>query len=81
MSLLISMLVLASAAADPSAQVEVTAKAAKSEDKVNCKMVYSTGSRLRGNRVCMTRRQWNDLQKETTEQLEHAMERPTGTPK
>jgi hypothetical protein len=71
----------APAVAQPSVSsqpVQVTAKADKPEDKVACRTINTTGSRLLGERVCKTRAQWAAESDRTREEFENGPRRPSG---
>jgi hypothetical protein len=57
MSVFVSLMLLQSAAA-PQAQQSA---ALPNDQKVVCKMLVGTGSRLNGQRVCMTKLEWRRL--------------------
>ncbi|HEY2177963.1 MAG TPA: hypothetical protein VGH15_05220 [Caulobacteraceae bacterium] len=50
------------------------------DDKVVCKMLTPTGSRLGGHKVCMTKAQWQQQsdQARDTMNRSHPMDRPSG---
>jgi hypothetical protein len=64
----------------PSRPTQAAAKPTKPEDKVVCRFVNTTGSRLLGERVCKTRGQWEADADTTRDILENAERHPTGTP-
>jgi hypothetical protein len=67
------------AAADQSGQSQPAAKAAK-EDKVICKFINSTGSRLSRERECKPRSEWERDADNTRDDLEHERRTPGGSP-
>jgi len=52
----------------------------KTAERMICKSIHSTGSRLSTNRVCKTRSEWQRLSEETADALDQVRDRPTGTP-
>lgn len=64
MSILISLLLLQAVSAPPA-----TAKptASPPDDKIICKTITPTGSRLGGTRTCAPKREWDRLAAETQE--------------
>ena len=60
----------------PSAPAQTTA--AKPEDKVICRFVNTTGSRLSREKECKTRSQWNRESDEAQDDFEHQTSRATG---
>lgn len=65
-------------AGSPVGQSPLTAKSTQAEEKVVCRLVNTTGSRLGGERVCKTRAQWNADSDRTREDFENAPRRPSG---
>ena len=59
------MLALAS-----SSQPAVESKPISDPDKVVCKRLNQTGSRLASTKVCMTRAQWADRQRQDQKEIE-----------
>jgi hypothetical protein len=76
---LIAAVLLASAqpVADPQAATPVT-PAPKKEKKI-CRTLNTTGSRLGGDRVCKTKAEWDADSEETRQQVERALDQPSGT--
>ena len=60
----------------PTGQGQTTA--AKPEDKVICRFVNSTGSRLSRERECKTRADWNRESEETQDDVDRQRNRATG---
>ena len=54
------------------------AKNAQADEKVVCRSINTTGSRLGGERVCKTRAQWNAESDQTREDFENAPRQPSG---
>jgi hypothetical protein len=65
-------------AGNPSAQAQPGAKSDRPEDKIICRYINTTGSRLSRNRQCMTRAQWDLDADATREQIEQQEKRATG---
>ena len=79
MSILMSVFLLqAAAAADPAA-IQVTPP---DDAKIVCKTITPTGSRLGGKRVCLSKKEWRRMQKEseeaTRESQDHQSKMPVG---
>lgn len=55
-------------------------KAAKPEDKVVCRFINTTGSRLGGERVCKTRAQWEAESDRNREDFENSPRQPSADP-
>jgi hypothetical protein len=60
-------------------QTQVAAKI-KPEDKIVCRFINTTGSRLSGERVCKTRAQWSSDADQARDEFENAPRRPSGDP-
>ena len=77
------LLVLVSAAlswpalAQAPTQVQV-AKTQKPQDKVVCRSINTTGSRISSERVCKTRAEWDADADATRDALENGPRRPSG---
>ncbi|WP_326525016.1 hypothetical protein [Sphingomonas sp.] len=67
------MLLAMLAAGDPTAAVPAPAKPAK-EDKIICRYIETTGSRVAGERVCMAKSQWTRAAQATSEGLGRAID-------
>jgi hypothetical protein len=65
-------------AGDPSTPGQLGSKTDRSEDKVVCRFVNTTGSRLSRDRECKTRAQWDHESNDTREQFEQQEQRATG---
>jgi hypothetical protein len=65
-------------AGTPTAQVQPAAKFDKPQDKVICRFVNTTGSRLSRNKECKTRAQWDRESEDTQDDIEHQSARATG---
>lgn len=69
-----------------SGQADAKQKSAEVSDKnevgdpnrVICRRVAVTGSRLQKTRLCHTARQWDDMQRDNREQVERAQQQRTG---
>jgi hypothetical protein len=68
------------AAGAPTAQAQPAAKSDKPEDKVVCRFVNSTGSRLSRNKECKTRAEWDHEAEATQDDIEQQSARATGDP-
>ncbi|MGN6056977.1 MAG: hypothetical protein ACTHOI_00140 [Sphingomicrobium sp.] len=66
------------AAADPTSPAQPAAKADKGQDKIICKFVNTTGSRISRDRECKTRAQWEAESDAQREDFEHQSQRATG---
>ena len=64
----------------PAGQVQSAAKSDKSDDKIVCRFVNSTGSRLSRERQCKTRADWERESDETRDDIDRQRDRPTGDP-
>jgi hypothetical protein len=53
-------------------------KTLKAQDKVVCRSINTTGSRISSERVCKTRAEWDADADATRDQLENAPRRPSG---
>lgn len=53
-------------------------KSEKAQDKVVCRFVNSTGSRLSRQKECHTRAEWDRQSEETADDIERQRERATG---
>ena len=79
--LALAVVVSAPGAADaPTGQSQPAAKSDKPEDKVVCRFVNSTGSRLSRQKECRTRAQWDRESEETQDDIERQSARATGDP-
>ena len=76
---LAALIAAPAAAADQSAQSQVSAKPAK-EDKVICKFINTTGSRLSRERECKPRSEWERDADNTRDDLEHERKTAGGGP-
>lgn len=76
LGLAIATVTPAAAADAPAAQA--TARTDKPEDKVVCRFVNSTGSRLSRQKECHTRAEWDRQSEETADDIERQRERATG---
>jgi hypothetical protein len=65
-------------AGTPSQQSQPTAKPDKPQDKLVCKFINTTGSRLSRDRVCMTRSQWQAQEDAEADGLQQGLGRATG---
>jgi hypothetical protein len=70
---------LPAAASAQSSPAQPTAKP-RPEDKVECRFVNTTGSRLSRDRECKTRAQWEHEADDQRNDLEHQEQRATGDP-
>lgn len=66
MMILITFLLLQAAAAAPEAAAQ-TAAAQPDDAKIVCKTINTTGSRLGGKRICLSKREWRRMDKEAEE--------------
>ena len=66
------------AAGAPTGQAQPGAKPDKPEDKVVCRFVNSTGSRLSRNKECKTRAAWDRESEATQDDIERQSSRATG---
>jgi hypothetical protein len=64
----------------PATQTRPSPKAQKPADKLVCRFINTTGSRLIGDRVCKTRAQWDADADAAREDFENAPRRPSGDP-
>jgi hypothetical protein len=76
------MVVLAAPAigAAPAAQAQTDPKPERPQDKMVCKFVNTTGSRLSGTRECRTRAEWDRASADTQDDVDHMEKRATGNP-
>lgn len=65
-------------ARSPAGQSSPAAKSTQADEKVVCRLINTTGSRLGGERVCKTRAQWNAESDRTREDFEDAPRQPSG---
>ena len=65
------------AAADPTSPAQPAVKVDK-QDKIICKFVNTTGSRISRDRECKTRAQWDAESDAQREDFEHQSQRATG---
>jgi hypothetical protein len=78
------LLVLAAAisvpavAGNPAAPAQPGAKADNPDDKIVCRFVNTTGSRLSRDKECKTRAQWNRESDDARDDIEHQAHRATG---
>lgn len=80
-ALLLAAAISVPVAAQPTASsISAVTKAAKPEDKVVCRMINSTGSRIGGERVCKTRAQWQADSDQARDDFENSPRRPSGDP-
>lgn len=56
------------------------AKPTKGEDKIVCRFINTTGSRILGERVCKTRAEWSADADRTREDFENSPRQPSGDP-
>lgn len=63
----------------PPQQTQVAAKI-RPEDKIVCRFINTTGSRLSGERVCKTRAQWSADADQAREEFENSPRRPSADP-
>jgi hypothetical protein len=68
------------AAGAPTAQAQSAAKSDKPEDKIVCRFVNSTGSRLSREKECKTRAQWDHEAEDAQDDLARQTSRGTGDP-
>lgn len=68
------------ALAQPATQPISVSKPAKAGDKVVCRFINTTGSRLSGERVCKTRAQWEAESDRNREDFENAPRQPSADP-
>lgn len=66
--------------AQPTQQPGALAKPAKAQDKLVCRLVNTTGSRLGGERVCKTRAEWEAESDRNREDFENAPRQPSADP-
>jgi hypothetical protein len=62
----------------PAAQGQTAEKPGNSAEKVICRFVDTTGSRLSRNRECKTRAQWDYESRAAAEDIERGTQRATG---
>lgn len=80
------LLVLAAAisapamAGNPAAPAQPGAKADNPDNKIVCRFVNTTGSRLSRDKECKTRAQWNHESDDARDQIEQQTQRATGDP-
>jgi len=76
------LVVLAAPAADaaPVGQAQTNPKLERPQDKIVCKFVNSTGSRLSRTRECRTRAEWDRASADTQDDVDHMEKRATGNP-
>lgn len=80
------LLVLAAAisapamAGNPAAPAQPGAKADNTDNKIVCRFVNTTGSRLSRDKECKTRAQWNHESDDARDQIEQQSQRATGDP-
>ena len=65
-------------AGTPTQQSQSAAKSDKPQDKLVCKFINTTGSRLSRDRVCMTRSQWQAQEDAQADDLQQGLGRATG---
>jgi hypothetical protein len=53
-------------------------KSTQADEKLVCRSINTTGSRVGGQRVCKTRAQWNAESDQTREDFENAPRQPSG---
>jgi hypothetical protein len=69
------------AAGTPAGLAQPTTKLDKPEDKVVCRSVNSTGSRLSRQKECHTRAEWDRLSEEAQDDFaQQSSQRPSGQP-
>lgn len=80
--LLVAAAISVPVAAQPTTttQTAAVAKPSKPEDKVVCRFINTTGSRLGSERVCKTRAQWDADADQMREDFENAPRRPSADP-
>jgi hypothetical protein len=66
--------------AAPAGQAQTNPKPERPQDKIVCKFVNSTGSRLSGTRECRTRAEWERASADTQDDIDHMEKRATGNP-
>jgi hypothetical protein len=76
--LVIAAVATPAAAGAPPTQAQVAAKPSNPQDKVVCRFINTTGSRLIGERVCKTRAEWEHESDETRNDFEQRDQRPSG---
>jgi hypothetical protein len=74
------MMVLAQPAAAPVAPAQPDPRPERPQDKIVCRVVNATGSRLSGTRECRTRAEWDRATADTQDDVEHMEKRATGNP-
>lgn len=62
----------------PNGQAQVAVRADKQEDKVVCRFVNSTGSRLSRQKECHTRAEWDRQSEEAADDIARQRDRATG---
>lgn len=77
-SLTMAAAIAAPAAAVTPSQGQPAAKPDKSSDKVVCRFVNSTGSRLSRQKECHTRAEWDRESEDTQDDIERQSQRATG---
>ena len=65
-------------AGTPTQESQTAAKPDKPQDKLVCKFINTTGSRLSRDRVCMTRSQWQAQEDAQSDELAQGVGRATG---
>lgn len=68
------------AAAQSWAPPQQPPKVANGADKVVCRVINVTGSRILGDRVCKTRSAWEADADQNRDDFEHRQQRPSGNP-
>jgi hypothetical protein len=79
LAVLVALAAPASEAA-PAAQAQSNPKPERPQDKIVCKFVNSTGSRLSGTRECRTRAEWERASADAQDDIDHMEKRATGNP-
>ena len=64
----------------PAQQAQTAAKSNNPDDKVVCRFINTTGSRLSGEHVCKTRAQWAREADMVRDEFENGPRRPSGDP-
>ena len=66
--------------AQPAPHAAGIQKPSKAQDKVVCRLINTTGSRLGGERVCKTRAEWDAEADRNREDFETSPRQPSGDP-
>ena len=78
MSFVLSFLLLQAAAATPPAATVVNAP--PEDAKIVCRTITATGSRLGGKRVCLSKKEWRRLDRESEEATRYHQDNQVSRP-